>query len=60
MPGAGPEGLTLGRDARTLYLSLSQEDRVAVIDVDAMEVVRHIPTGSGPDGVVFSHLILKQ
>jgi DNA-binding beta-propeller fold protein YncE len=60
MPGAGPEGLTLGGDGRTLYLSLSREDRVAVIDLESMEVVRYLQTGSGPDGIVFSHLILKQ
>jgi YVTN family beta-propeller protein len=60
MPGAGPQGLTLGPDGRTLYLSLSQQNRVAVIDVETREVLRYIETGSGPDGVVFSRLVSRR
>ena len=57
MPGAGPQGLTLGGDSRTLYLSLNQQDRVAVIDLETRMVTRYIETGAGPDGIVYSPLV---
>ena len=59
IPASGPQGLTLGPDGRSLYLSLNRQDRLAVIDLASMEVVRYIETGSGPDGVVFSPLTLQ-
>ena len=60
LPSAGPQGLTLGGDGRTLYLSLSQQNRIAVIDLQTKQVVRHIPTGAGPDGVVYSPIVLQR
>ena len=60
LPSAGPQGLTLGRDGRTLYLSLSQQNRVAVIDLQTKAVVRYISTGTGPDGVVYSPIVLRR
>ncbi len=60
LPSAGPQGLTLGGDGRTLYLSLSQQNRIAVIDLQTKQVVRHIPTGASPDGVVYSPIVLQR
>jgi YVTN family beta-propeller protein len=60
MPGAGPQGLTMGGDGRTLYLSLNQQDRVAVIDLETKTVTRYIETGAGPDGIVYSPLASKR
>jgi YVTN family beta-propeller protein len=52
LSGAGPQGITLTPDGRYAFLSLSQQNRVAVIDVASRRVLGHLPTGAGPDGVV--------
>lgn len=56
-PGAGPQGLTLGGNRRTLYLSLNAENRIAVMDLETKEVTGYIPTGAGPDGIVYSPIV---
>jgi len=56
-PGAGPQGITLSPDGRTAYLSLSQENRLAVIDLATREVTGYIATGPTPDGVALSMLV---
>ena len=53
-PGAGPEGVTLSDDARTLFVSLSQQDQVAIVDLASRRITGYLPTGSGPDGIGFS------
>jgi DNA-binding beta-propeller fold protein YncE len=60
LPGAAPQGLILHPDGRHLFLSLSAEGRVAVIDLDALEVVGHVPAGAGPDGVGYSPLTVSR
>jgi YVTN family beta-propeller protein len=60
LPGAEPQGLVLHPDGRHLFLSLSAERRVAVIDLDALEVVGHLPAGAGPDGVGYSPLTVSR
>lgn len=54
--GAAPQGLTLHGDGRHLFLSLSAEDRIAVVDLERREVVGYLPAGSGPDGIGYSAL----
>lgn len=53
-PGAGPQGITITPDGRHIFLSLSKESRVAVIDAKAMKVIGYIPSGETPDGVVYT------
>lgn len=55
---SGPEGITLSGDGKVAFLALSQRDQVAVIDLEAMEIVRYIATGSRPDGIAYSPLVL--
>lgn len=52
-PGAGPQGVTLAGD-RWLLQSLSREARVAVIDLETLEVVRTIEVGETPDGIAYT------
>lgn len=58
MPGAGPQGVALTGDRRTLFLSLSRQGRVAVIDLESREVVRTLEVGPTPDGVGWSPLMV--
>ncbi len=52
--GAGPQGITLTPDGRYAFQSLSQQQRVAVIDIAERRVVGHLPAGDSPDGVVYT------
>lgn len=53
-PGAGPQGITMTPDGRYIFLSLSKEARVAVIDARSRAVVGYIASGETPDGVVYT------
>lgn len=57
-PGAGPQGLTLHPDGRHLFLSLSAQDRIAIVDVARREVVGYLPAGDGPDGIAWSPVLV--
>ena len=52
-PGAGPQGITVSRDGRHAFLSLSAQGRVAVIDLRSRAVIGHVASGPAPDGIVF-------
>jgi DNA-binding beta-propeller fold protein YncE len=52
--GAAPQGIAITPDGRFAFLSLSQQNRVAQIDLTSYEVVRHLETGASPDGVVYA------
>lgn len=54
LPGAGPQGVTVTPDGRWLFLSLSQEATVAIIDVRTREVVRRLDVGETPDGLAYA------
>ena len=56
-PNAGPQGLTLGGNGRTLYVSLNRENRIAIMDLETKEITGYIPTGAGPDGIVYSPIV---
>ncbi|MFQ5745961.1 MAG: YncE family protein [Gemmatimonadota bacterium] len=60
LPSAGPMGLTLSADGRTLFLSLGLENRVAVIDLATREILRTLEAGARPDGVGYSELVLAE
>jgi len=53
-PGAGPQGITTTPDGRHVLLSLSQEARIAVIDIAGRSVAGHIPAGPTPDGIAYT------
>jgi DNA-binding beta-propeller fold protein YncE len=60
LTGAGPQGITLGADARVAFLSLSAEGRVAVIDLATRSVKGHIAAGLTPDGVAWSTRVVAR
>lgn len=53
-PGAGPQGITMSPDGRHVFLSLSKEARIVVIDARSRTVIGYIPSGETPDGVVYT------
>lgn len=55
-PGGAPQGVALHPDDRTLFLSLSGQDRVAVVDIERMRVLDEYQVGDGPDGIGYSPL----
>ena len=57
-PGAGPQGVTLSADGKTLFLALSRIDEVVLIDLETRAEIRRLTTGSGPDGVAYSAEVL--
>ena len=57
--GGGPQGVTLHPDDRTLFLSLNRQGKVAVIDIESMEILGEYEAGRGPDGIGYSELRLR-
>jgi DNA-binding beta-propeller fold protein YncE len=51
--GAGPQGVTIAPNGRHAFLSLSAQNRVAIIDLQTRSVVGHVDAGPAPDGVVY-------
>jgi DNA-binding beta-propeller fold protein YncE len=56
LAGGGPQGLTVTPDSRTVFISLSAQGRVAIVDLESLAVTGYLPAGDGPDGVAFSPL----
>ncbi len=50
LPGR-PLSMTLSRDRKTAYLSLQDEDQIAIVDVATRKITRYLntPKGAGPD-----------
>jgi 6-phosphogluconolactonase (cycloisomerase 2 family) len=57
--GGGPQGVALHPDDRTLFLSLSRQGRVAVVDIESMQVLGEYAAGRGPDGIGYSELTAR-
>jgi len=57
LDGAQPQGVTLYPDDRTLFLALSGQDRVLVVDVESREILGEYPAGDAPDGIGYSPLV---
>lgn len=51
--GGGPQGTTVTPDGRYVFVSLSRQARVAVIDLRSRSVIGHVDAGPAPDGVVY-------
>ena len=53
-----PQGVTITPDGRYLFLSLSKQAKVAIIDLRTRQVVGHLDAGQAPDGVVYSRQVI--
>ena len=54
----GPKGVVYHPDNRTLFMSAYSKDKVFVIDTASGNTLFELPTGSGPDGIGYSPLVL--
>lgn len=57
--GAQPQGVTLHPDERTLFLSLSGQNKVLVLDILTREILGEYEAGRSPDGIGYSPLVLR-
>lgn len=60
LSGAQPQGVALYSDDRTLFLSLSGQNKVLVIDLESREVLGEYEAGQAPDGIGYSPLVLRK
>ncbi|MFD6280335.1 YncE family protein [Streptomyces sp. NPDC060209] len=51
----GGRGVGFTPDGQYALVTVENSSTIAVIDVDTLQVTRHIPTGSGPRGLVVDH-----
>lgn len=58
-PAAGPQGITITPDGKYIFLSMSQQARVAIIDVATRAIASYLPAGQTPDGVVYTTRVLS-
>ncbi len=58
--GAQPQGVILYPDDRTLFVSLSGQNKVLVVDILTQEILGEYATGAAPDGIGYSPLVLKK
>lgn len=54
-----PQGIIFHPNDQILFLSLAGRDKVLVIDRESLEILGEYETGSAPDGIGYSSLILK-
>ena len=57
--GGAPQGITITPDGRYVFQSLSQQARVAIIDVRTRAVVGQLAAGETPDGVVYTTRVIR-
>ena len=60
LAGTRPQGVTSYSDDRTLFLSLAGVDKVMVIDIESRTILGEYETGSSPDGIAYSPLVLRK
>jgi len=51
--GRAPSGILVVPDGSRAYVALTGENALAVLDLKTLDVVGHIPTGAGPDGMAW-------
>jgi PQQ-dependent catabolism-associated beta-propeller protein len=47
--GMRPRGMVLSRDAKMLYVAVSNDNRIDAVDLDTSQVVGHLPSGPDPE-----------
>jgi YVTN family beta-propeller protein len=52
--GSMPEGILIAPDSSKAYVAVAGDGEVAVVDLNSISVIGHIPTGSGPDGMAWA------
>ena len=57
--GGAPQGITITPDGRYVFQSLSQQGRVAIIDVATRAVVGQLGAGDTPDGGVYTARVVR-
>jgi len=50
---SGPQGIAVSADSRFAFVSLPNDDAIAVVDLDGARVIRQLPAGSRPDGIAW-------
>ena len=60
LPDAGPQGVVITPDGRFLFVSLSKQARVAIIDVRTRAVVGYIASGDTPDGIAYTARVMTR
>ncbi|MGE0554739.1 MAG: hypothetical protein AB7R55_15025 [Gemmatimonadales bacterium] len=55
-----PEGVALSRDGRWAFVTLQGKNQVAFVDLGARRVTRTAPTGTWPDGIGFSPVVVAR
>jgi YVTN family beta-propeller protein len=60
LAGAQPQGATLYPDDRTLFVSLSGQNKVLVVNSLTQEILGEYATGNAPDGIGYSPLVLRK
>ncbi len=56
--GSSPQGVILYEDDRSLLISLSGANKVMAIDIESRKILGEYATGSSPDGIGISPLVL--
>lgn len=60
IPGSpSPEGVTISRDSRWVFVTLQGRNRVATVDLERGAIVSLAPTGVWSDGVGFSPIVSR-
>ena len=52
--GQAPTGILIAPDGRHAYVAVSGENRIAVVDLESLSVVRTIGPGRNPDGMAWA------
>ena len=60
LSGGAPQGVAVTPDGRIAFQSLSDQARVIFIDLESGEILSHVSTGQGPDGVAYSGIVVGQ
>jgi len=58
-PEAGPQSVVFSADGRYAFQALSQQDRVAVVELESGAVVGYLPAGYRPDGVAHTARVVE-
>lgn len=58
-PDAGPQSVIFSADGKYAFQSLSQQDRVAVIELGSGAVIGYLPAGYRPDGLAHTARVVE-